>query len=273
MIPSFAASLGGRRPQAGSNNRLLQGVANAAQSANFELCLDAGALASYAGSGLWLDQSGQGNDFRLGSTTGADTTDPTFHGVAGAGSVNEYFSFDGGDYVEIASGVNPAFITNMHKAGGAFGLAEILYAPTGTTSLVLLSDENGVGGVGIDLDFQSTQFRMIVLNGAGFVFTTAVNGILPLDAWFSLQLSVAVGVPNGLILSINGAAVAVSTASYTSPSAGAATYPVRVGARGGGTAFTDNGVRCAAVGGWSRAPSAADHAALHAQIKTGFGLP
>ena len=66
---------------------------------NLKLCLDAGDINSYSGSGQkWLDRSGLGHDFFLGVDGSANTDDPTFNGSPGNASSNEYFSVDGGDF-------------------------------------------------------------------------------------------------------------------------------------------------------------------------------
>ena len=68
-------------------------------------CLDAGDSDSYSGTGqTWNDVSGSANHFNRGTTSGSDSTDPTFNGSAGALSESEYFSSDGGDFFRLASG-------------------------------------------------------------------------------------------------------------------------------------------------------------------------
>ncbi len=90
--------------------------------------LDAGLSASYNGTGqTWAnivtapaDGSGQtAYDFYRGATSGSEGSDRTFNGSAGANSANEYFSFDGGDYLTLV-GFNTTFIHSMHKENAAF---------------------------------------------------------------------------------------------------------------------------------------------------------
>lgn len=275
MIPTFfmpAQNIVTAAGGGGSSDRLLSGIANAGQSSGMDLCLDAGALASYSGSGLWMDQSGQGNHFRLGSTTGVDTTDPTFHGVAGAGSTAEYFSYDGDDYFEIAAGANPASFQTMHKDGASFSVLSLLYVPAGGNA-PMLSTENGAITVGFGFDFNgSTTLRLFEVNGTVIDFSNNTGSMIVNDAWCAVHVSLAEGVANGFVMSLNGSPVMVGTANYVAPSASSASNLARIGARGGGAAFSSNGVRVAGVARWARGLLSADHAAIYSQLKTPFGL-
>ncbi len=84
--------------------------------------LDATIAASYSGTGVtWAnlvaapaDGAAQTDyDFYRGDgATG--TTYPTFNGSGAAA----YWSFDGGDFFKLKSGVNPAFLAGLHKTSG-----------------------------------------------------------------------------------------------------------------------------------------------------------
>lgn len=85
-------------------------------TANLKLCLDAGDDASLpAAATKWLDTSGNGYDFFLGTTAGADATDPAINGTAGARTSSEYLSSDGGDYLSYDTTIE----TWMQAAGKA----------------------------------------------------------------------------------------------------------------------------------------------------------
>jgi len=273
-VPMVGPGSGGGAGGPAINSRLLQGIANASQLSALQVCLDAGVAASYPGGNLWKDISGAGNDFQIGSTSGTDTSDPTFHGSIGGGSPGEYFTFDGGDYFAIAAGANPAFIDAMHAAGATFSWLSIVYVPAGLT-VVLFSTEHGGSSRGFDMDYagSDTTLRLYELNGTGIGYGNTIGSVLINDAWCVVHVSIAEGVTNGSVVSLNGSAVSIFTASYSSPTSGPATYLARLGARGGGVDFTGNGVRQVAAAGWARALSAANHAAIYNQIKSGFGLP
>lgn len=86
--------------------------------------LDATVAGSYNGSGqLWknltaspADGASQSDyDFHLGADATASTDDPTFTGAAG--DMAAYWSFDGGDFFELA-GSNTSFLESLHKTTG-----------------------------------------------------------------------------------------------------------------------------------------------------------
>jgi len=87
--------------------------------------LDATQTDSYPGSGqTWAnliaspaDGAAQTDyDFYLGFTATTDGDEPTFNGTAG--DTTAYWSFDGGDRFGLKSGVNTAFLNNLHKTTG-----------------------------------------------------------------------------------------------------------------------------------------------------------
>lgn len=107
---------------------ILDGIGH---SANLLTCLDAGALASYGGSGqTWADLSPNNGDFYLGTDGDVNAEDPTFSGVAGALAESVYFSGEGTRFTQVAD----FGAQNFHKAGAAFTIAAVIYHPDGETS-------------------------------------------------------------------------------------------------------------------------------------------
>jgi hypothetical protein len=87
--------------------------------------LDATLTASYPGTGqTWsniiaspADGAGQTDyDMVRGSSSSASTDDPAFNGTANDPAA--YWSFDGGDYLSLASGTNTSFLNGLHKTTG-----------------------------------------------------------------------------------------------------------------------------------------------------------
>ncbi len=82
--------------------------------------IDATVAASYTSGQLWqnlipapADGSAQGAyDFTLGASTSPSTDDPTFVGTAGSPAA--YWSFDGGDWFQLAS-ANTDFLNRLHR--------------------------------------------------------------------------------------------------------------------------------------------------------------
>jgi hypothetical protein len=251
--------------------RLAQGIMEAGETEGIEFCLDAG---EFGGGQIWRDQTVAGNDFMLGRTTAIGTDDPTFNGTSGGSSVSEYFQVDGGDGFALAPGVNPPWIDAMHCAKATFSLLFLAYVPT-AAAIVFFSTENGSGSRGWELDCVSgTTVRVNVTKESGFALTNNVGSGIVNDALCAVHISFAEGVVNGFVYSLNGAVVQSSTLSYTTPSTGKASFPAVLGARGDFFAdFSDSGVRFYGVAGWSRAMTAARHAAVYKRIKAPFGLP
>lgn len=95
-----------------------------------KLALDAGdAVSLPASSTQWVDTSGGGFDFNLGSTSGADANDPTIVGTPGGLSSGNYLSFDGGDYLSYETS-NAAWMNALHTSTGKGGMAIWLYVPS-----------------------------------------------------------------------------------------------------------------------------------------------
>jgi len=80
-----------------------------------------------AGKQKWLDLTAGEYDFFRGADSTATTDDPTFNGTPGNKSVNEYWSFDGGDFFAYDS-ANEAWMETLHKDNSKFCVLAIFYA-------------------------------------------------------------------------------------------------------------------------------------------------
>ncbi len=100
---------------------------------SLELVLDAGAATSYTSGQKWLDISGNGYDFFLGTNVSADATDPTFTGSAGGLSDGEYFLMDGGDFFKYDTTLE-SWMTNMYKDNADWTVLMWTYGPAGGDS-------------------------------------------------------------------------------------------------------------------------------------------
>ncbi len=107
---------------------LLEMITDAGLLTNLAICLDAADAASYDGtSQTWFDVSGNNQNFYRGSGAGSQSSDPTFNGVAGNKSFNEYFSVDGGDFFQETANTHN-FAESWHKDNAAFTFGFVLYA-------------------------------------------------------------------------------------------------------------------------------------------------
>jgi hypothetical protein len=112
---------------------------------SLELVLDAGAATSYTSGQKWLDISGNGYDFFLGSEGASASTgdEPTFTGSAGGLSDGEYFLVDGGDFFSYDTGTLESWMTDMYKDNADWTVLMWTYGPAG-------GDSDGWFGVGFD---------------------------------------------------------------------------------------------------------------------------
>ena len=113
------------------HTELITTIRRCGLTTGLKLCLDKGDANSYASGQSWLDVSGNGYDFFLGATGGAEASDPTSNGTAGGRSPEEYWSFDGVQFFRLAS-ANPTWVNNFHKDNAKFTLA-VNYVVDGQT--------------------------------------------------------------------------------------------------------------------------------------------
>lgn len=206
-----------------------------------KLCLDAGDAASYTSGQSWLDRSGNGHDFFLGADGAATATDPTFTGTPGGLSSGEYFAHDGGDYFTYDT-ANEAWMDNIHKDNAIFTLMMWVYLAS-VTSARISGTASATTGVGYMWGTTAGGLlNQSIFTGLGTA--AAFNGsAVPVNTWALLGWShnEAVGA-NGAISFVSGVST-LATATYTTPSAAAATSIMKIGARGDGAAPLANGGR------------------------------
>lgn len=145
--------------------------------------LDATIADSYPGSGTtWAnlvaapaDGSAQtAYDFYTGDgSTG--TTYPTFNGTPGDAAA--YWSFDGGDWFDLKSGANTAFLNNLHKTtGGAdFWVAFTFRLVDSAASGGFFSTQSGSSNIGCRVELGGTNERVFLLQRGN---TASVNSTL-----------------------------------------------------------------------------------------------
>ena len=232
------------------NRTLIDTIRNLGLADNLKLCLDAGDVVSYASGQSWLDRSGNGHDFFLGADGSATATDPTFNGIAGNKSSNEYFSFDGGDYFTYDT-TNETWMENIHKDNAIFTIcAWVYFAAAGDTGTIF-GDRGAAAG------------------NTGFIFRKAVGDVLAFNVQNAgaavLALSTVGTVPTGWTFAAisfneatgaNGASLIVNTteelftSTYSSPSAGAASFTMQIAAGGNVAGVFVNNARLGGLMAW-----------------------
>lgn len=241
---------------------------------NLKLCLDAGDRRSFEGGGdTWRDLSGGGYDFYRGSGTGSDAADPTHNGVSGRRTRDEYFSFDGGDWLTLAQS-NPTWVNNLHKDNAKYTIASWFYTPntaTGLTETILGNAATGVGaifGVGLVAD---GDLGMATLNGTTTSRITTASARLVSAQWNFLAASVDEGASSG-VLQINGTQEAFSF-SYTSPTAADAEFTVRIADNGNGVRPFKVSDRLGNLAAWEGvALSSAQLTAIYGASRARYGV-
>lgn len=203
-----------------------------------ELILDAGDASSYDGSSqTWTDLSGSGNHWYRGTSSGSDSTDPTFVGTAG--DLSSYFSFDGGDYFTLVSGSNPAVFQTFHKDNAKLEMGCLMFIPALINSssgvFTTRASANQVGFQWNPMEYQSGddyKNNIIVKNGTG----NAISSNSPATpvasgAWhyFGFQLDEALGASGGFVY-LDNTQWGTFDATYNSPSASSASGTALLGA-------------------------------------------
>lgn len=243
---------------------------------NLKLLLEAGNLPSWGGSGQkWLDESGGGYDFFLGTDGTVAADDPTFNGVLGGQSLSEYWSSDGADFFTYDS-ANEAWMNNIHKDGAKFTIA-VLWFSIGSTLEFLAADQGG-SGTNVGFSFIVNASNAVVFrvgNGIGNPLFVTVGDIGALPGWHFTAVSIDEngGTGAGLIYD-NGVVISSFNPAYASPSAAAAAASIQLGAIGNGSFPMPAGMRMGATIMWEGvALTQAQLDALYAVIGNNNTLP
>jgi len=226
-----AAGAGG-----GANNDFLQILTDLSLTGNLKLCLDAGDADSYTSGEKWLDTSGGGYDFMLGTETGSPSTgnEPAFTGTPGGLSIGEYFDFVNGDELFVYDTTTEGWMDNLHQDSALFSLAGVVYHAGGGDSGIISTGVPGGGTANANFYIQgyNNKIRYQVQN-ASVLFTG--DTAYTTSAWhfFGITIDEATGAGGGFFY-VDGAYDQVSAsntfdATYTTPSAAAADAPMAFG--------------------------------------------
>jgi hypothetical protein len=253
MIPGIIG-MGGRdiRP----NLTLKEIIDGLGLATNLKLCLDAGDALSFTSGQKWLDTSGNGYDFFRGTTSSSQSTDPTFNGVAGNKSKNEYWSFDGGDCFKYDT-TNETWMERLHKDNAIFSMAAWVYCGViSAQHYIFATMANAATDTGISFHVGGIDKNPVIEvehNGADVATITALDeGLIVVEnSWnfISLSLTEATGV-GGVWWNVNGVgAVDTEASTYSSPDAGDDSQPAFIGSFGTNF-FSPSGYRIAQLAVW-----------------------
>jgi len=242
-------------------------------TSNLQLCLDAGDSVSAPSSPTkWIDRSGNGQDFFLGTTAGADATDPTFNGSVGGLSSGEYWGFDGGDYF-VYDTTNEAWMAGMHKDNATWTVAAWVYYPTGAGSTNLFGTNSASTNIGVRVTLSATAQTIIAsfTNGSAQQQIGSSPTTFALDTWqfIAVSFNEATGA-NGATFQCH-ATQASRTSTLTSPSASDATFTMHIASNGAGGASFASGVRLGQFMAWSSRLTNAQLTALLTATRGRYG--
>lgn len=262
-------------PPSYGHTELIHVIKRCGLGSGLKLCLDAGDVNSYSGSGqTWSDVSGQAFHFYRGATSSAEGSDPTFNGVAGRRSSLEYWSCDGGDFFRYYS-ANATWMNNLHKDNAKFTAAFWLYVADvpGGSEGNLFGTCNAAVVNGVKLLLDSAQTPVFVVYSSTALVYVAAAAAVSIGAWhfiaFSLDESVGT---NGAFFLVDQA-VSYANSTYTNPSTGNAAYTMEIGASGNAAYPLPNGSYLAEVAMWEgRALTPSELAMLYFKTKGRFGL-
>lgn len=239
---------------AGKNDSLVTIIEKLGLKTNLKLCLDAGDINSYSGSGIkWLDTSGNGYDFYFGDGS-TSSTYPTFNGSAGGLSASEYFSFDGGDYFTYDSSYE-AWMNTLHNAGISVSVLLVATAASGGNYWFSTGVNNITPGAALitylsgdthlfEWNVYDTPFGISYLQLSSNALYGNPPDKLAVLGFSNTENSGTTCIP--LVKGITQAPVASVLGDSNSNTMGT----FRIGARGDGTNFLINGAKLAGLAIW-----------------------
>ena len=206
-------------------------------------------------------------DYHLGSTSSADSNDPTHS--------SSYWAFDGDDYFTAAAAAT-TFIKGMHKDGAVFTIEAWWYRGAAGSNVNPIWDSGTSDQGGSDMSRgvifadQGSQdnpegrwgVRIKRDSGGGTALNVYLNSAPALDAWHHHAVSFT-GAANSFLW-LNGAIAACNLGSTTwdgtlsSPGTSDPTNPARIGARGDVAFHVGSGNRLGMLRIYNRALSSAE---------------
>lgn len=257
-----------------SNNSLISILTTLGLTSGLKAALDAGDASSWPGSGqTWLDTSGTGSNFYLGTSSGTDSADPTFNGTVGGLSSSEYWSFDGADYFTVVGG-NPAWVNTMHKKSAKVAWASWVRPASVNLQTIFANLNNNLGaGIGFAAYLRAEgTFRVRVRGNSATAKEITTSATYTANNWLFVSGRIDESE------SSNGASVGLNdtfedfSSTYATPSTSDAAIPLTIGSCGTNEPIENNG-RMAQQAFWTETiPSKADLLSLFNATKGRFGL-
>lgn len=246
MIPGMVGMVG--MPVIGPpTGRMIDVLSLLGLTTGLKLCLDAGDSASYTSGQSWLDRSGGGYDFFLGTSGSATSTDPTFNGSPGAQSSANYFSFDGGDFFAYNT-TNETWMDALHKDAAKFSAAAWIYVPVGATTWRIFSTGNGpLAGATLSCVLSSDRVSLSVQNGSTEAFEIELSPAHVREGGWNFIATTVDEPANSAVAVCNDVHLATAC-TYSSPSSSGGA-PMKIGSVSG-SLFSPAGSRINSLCMW-----------------------
>lgn len=262
-------------PYIHSPGTMLSAIQRLGLTSNLQLCLDASDINSYDGSSqTWTDVSGNSHSFFRGSTSGSNSSDPTFNGSAGSQASSSYFSFDGGDF--FTESADHSFTDSWHKNNATFTLVGVMWRDDGSsggagTPIMYNCNTSADDGVAFQIENADNALFFNAFNGGGVASSLNGTAGMTVDAWnfFAFSLNEATGT-NGATMQVNGTQESF-TSTYSSPSSSNPVEPIRIGHNGAVLFFPSN-TRLAAMAAWSTRLTDTNLSDIYGLLRSKFGF-
>ena len=216
-------------------------------------------------------------DFYLGSSSSSESSDPTFSGVPGGRSANEYFSFDGGDYLTLA-GANTAFVNSLHKSGAEFTIVLVMrLGAYGSWGLFGSTAPSGGNYTGIICENNNTTngsiFFQVYNSGAGVLSggAASTSSVKLTKGIYSFVAITFKDSTSSLGIYVNGSQETFSK-QYSSPATTSAVNTLQLMAFGGNGVPATSGSRLAIFQLYNRALTKTELDQSFAAIRSRFGI-
>lgn len=194
---------------------------------NLQLCLDAGSIDSYPGSGQsFVDLSQNSTSFLLGANISVGADDPTFVGPPGA-CMGQYFQTDGGDFIEAAAAT--PWIDAFHADNATFTMIFWLYPTSLAATQVLMGNGNSDVTRGFQFLLSGANPWFIQRPASASNSHKVSSGVpVAVNTWNMIGLGMSEADGTSGATFFRNTTFASMSGTYTQPVNGVASYPLRL---------------------------------------------
>lgn len=194
---------------------------------NLQLCLDAGSVDSYPGSGQsFVDLSPNGTSFVLGANGSVGVDDPSFAGPPGA-CMGQYFQTDGGDFIDAAAATS--WIDSFHADNATFTILFWIYPTSLPATQVLMGNGNSDVTRGFQFLLSGANPWFIQRPASASNSHKVSSGVpVTVNSWNMVGLAMNEADATAGATFFRNSTFSSMSGVYTQPVNGAASYPLRL---------------------------------------------